>query len=60
MVCLGVWCGEGEGWCGKGWCGEGWFGGKVFGVGCVTGYQVIRVIRILAKPIRSNSNLALH
>ena len=26
---------------------------------CVTGYQVIRVIRIFAKPIRSNSNLAL-
>ena len=28
-------------------------------LGCVTGYQVIRVIRIFAKPIRSNSNVAL-
>ena len=28
-------------------------------LGCVTGYQVIKVIRISQKPIRSNSNLAL-
>ena len=65
MVCKGVVWGGGEGrcvegWYGQeggmvwkgvvwGWCLEAWCGGKVFGVGCITGYQVIRVIRIFAK-----------